>query len=157
MVFQSKRMMIITQFVVCVVLLSSMSNAFVVPRSGIVSQFNSHKPLFMASAEEEAERLREQASKLRAEAAELSGTPETEEKEVAVATEETSAVPTSGTFYDDEVQPTRKDPLSDSMRQRLMNEASTGLDSDSKQTNVILYISIAVFVLVVLGGQGILY
>ena len=55
------------------------------------------------------------------------------------------------------MQPTRKDPLSDSMRQRLMNEASTGLDSESKQTNVILYISVAVFALVVLGGQGILY
>ena len=101
MVFQAKRM-VITQFVVFLGLLS-LSSAFVVPRSGIVSQLNSRGPLFMASAEEEAERLREQAAKLRAEAAELSGKPETEEKEVAVATEEASAVPTSGTFYDDEV------------------------------------------------------
>ena len=89
--------MMITQFVVFLGLLSSMSNAFVVPRSGIVTQqYNSFGPLLMASTEEEAERLREQAAKLRAEAAELSGAPETEEKEVAV--------PTSGTFYDDEVR-----------------------------------------------------
>lgn len=43
------------------------------------------------------------------------------------------------------------------MRKRLMAEASTGLDSDKKQTNVILYISIAVAILVLLGGEGILY
>lgn len=49
------------------------------------------------------------------------------------------------------------DPLSDNMRQRLMREASTGLDSEAKQSNVILYIGVAVVVLVALGGQGILY
>ena len=49
------------------------------------------------------------------------------------------------------------DPLSDNMRQRLMREASTGLDSEAKQSNVILYIGVAVAVLVALGGQGILY
>jgi hypothetical protein len=38
-----------------------------------------------------------------------------------------------------------------------MKEATRGLDSDQKQTNVILYISIGVVVLVLLGGQGILY
>ena len=43
------------------------------------------------------------------------------------------------------------------MRERLMREASTGLDSEQKQTNVILYICIGVAVLVVLGGQGIFY
>jgi hypothetical protein len=43
------------------------------------------------------------------------------------------------------------------MRARLMKEATRGLDSDQKQTNVILYISIGVVVLVLLGGQGILY
>ena len=38
-----------------------------------------------------------------------------------------------------------------------MREASSGLDSEKKQTNVILYISIAVVILVLLGGEGILY
>lgn len=50
-----------------------------------------------------------------------------------------------------------KEGISDSMRERLMREASTGLDSETKQTNVILYICVGVAVLVVLGGQGILY
>ena len=65
-------------------------------------------------------------------------------------------VSADGTFYDDET-PQYRDPLSDNMRARLMKEASTGLDADKKQTNVILYISIAVMILVLLGGQGILY
>merc|ERR1712150_123542 len=56
------------------------------------------------------------------------------------------------TVYDDEVEP-YSNPLSDNMRSRLMKEASTGLDSESKQTNVILYISIAVVILVALGGK----
>lgn len=43
------------------------------------------------------------------------------------------------------------------MRDRLMREASTGLDSEQKQTNVLLYIMAGVAVLVLLGGQGILY
>lgn len=43
------------------------------------------------------------------------------------------------------------------MRQRLMAEASTGLNSEQKQTNVILYISLGVAVLAVLGGAGIFY
>jgi hypothetical protein len=43
------------------------------------------------------------------------------------------------------------------MRDKLMQEASTGMDSESKQNNVILYIIGIVGVLVVLGGQGILY
>jgi len=47
--------------------------------------------------------------------------------------------------------------LSDSMKARLMAEAATGLDSEKKQTNVILYIMAAVGVLVILGGQGIFY
>jgi hypothetical protein len=47
--------------------------------------------------------------------------------------------------------------ISDSMRERLKREASRGLDSEQKQTNVILYISIAVALLVVAGGSGILY
>ncbi len=45
----------------------------------------------------------------------------------------------------------------DNMRARLMKEASTGLDAEQKQTNVILYICIAVAGLVALGGGGILY
>ena len=43
------------------------------------------------------------------------------------------------------------------MKARLMAEASTGLDSEKPQTNVILYISVVVAVLVALGGSGILY
>ena len=43
------------------------------------------------------------------------------------------------------------------MRARLMAEASQGLDSDKKQTNVILYIMGAVTILVILGGAGIFY
>lgn len=63
-----------------------------------------------------------------------------------------------GTFYDDEIDSAPiKSGISDSMKQRLMAEASTGLDSEAKQTNVILYIGIAIAILVALGGQGILY
>ncbi len=50
-----------------------------------------------------------------------------------------------------------KTGISDSMRERLMAEASTGLDSNQSQTNVILYISVAVALLVAVGGSGILY
>ena len=112
------------------------------------------------SAEEEAERLRAQAARLREEVAEATG-KSVAEVEAETAPEPAAQQPTvqlnaDGTVYDDET-PEYRDPLSDSMRQRLMREASTGLDSDQKQTNVILYISIAVAVLVLLGGQGILY
>lgn len=63
-----------------------------------------------------------------------------------------------GTFYDDEKEPeVQKTGLSDSMREKLMAEASTGLDSNQKQTNVILYIILGVAVLVILGGQGIFF
>ena len=43
------------------------------------------------------------------------------------------------------------------MKQRLIREASSGLDSDQKQTNTILYVILGVVALVILGGQGILY
>ena len=43
------------------------------------------------------------------------------------------------------------------MRDRLMREASTGLDSEQKQSNILLYVCAAVAVLVLLGGQGILF
>jgi len=66
------------------------------------------------------------------------------------------AVDQKGTFYDDEV-PLPKETLSNSMRDRLIREASTGLDPDAKQTNVILYISVAIGILVLLGGQGIFF
>ena len=56
-----------------------------------------------------------------------------------------------------QVEPAPKSGISDSMRERLMREASTGLDADQKQTNVLLYIMIGVAALVVVGGQGILY
>lgn len=71
--------------------------------------------------------------------------------------EEVEGKPSDGTFYDDEADPVKKETLSDSMRARLLAEASTGLDSDSKQTNVLLYIMAAVGVLVLLGGKDILY
>ena len=116
-------------------------------------------PLRM-SAEDEAERLRAQAAKLREEVAEATGN-KAEEQAQQAQQEQTTGTNTvqlnaDGTVYDDET-PEYRDPLSDNMRARLMKEASTGLDSNQKQTNVILYISIAVAVLVLLGGQGILY
>lgn len=43
------------------------------------------------------------------------------------------------------------------MKDRLLREASTGLDPDKKNTNVLLYVIGAVAILVLLGGQGILY
>jgi hypothetical protein len=105
----------------------------------------------MASDSEiDAEKLRAQAQKLREEAAAAAG--------ISVEELTSASKKTDGTVYDDEpmLEPIR-DPLSDSMKQRLMREASTGLDSNSKQTNVILYISAAVVLLILAGGQGILY
>ena len=104
-------------------------------------------------AEAEAQRLREQAQKLREEVASMSP-PAAEEAKTAETVVQT--VQKTGDLYDDEVAE-YKDPLSDNMRKRLMAEASTGLDSDKPQTNVILYISLGVIVLILLGGQGILY
>ena len=107
-------------------------------------------PLRM-SAEDEAERLRAQAAKLREEVAEATGKSAAETAAPAPAEQQQQVqVNADGTVYDDET-PEYRDPLSDSMRARLMREASTGLDSEKKQTNVILYISIAVAVLVLLG------
>lgn len=69
-----------------------------------------------------------------------------------------SKISADGTFYDDEIDTApQKSGISDSMRSRLMAEASTGLDSEKPQTNVILYISIVVVILVALAGGGILY
>lgn len=109
----------------------------------------------------EAEKLREKARKLKEEVAALSGTTveAMEAKETKVKEEEEKQVATlnaDGTLYDDEA-PAYRDPLSDNMRAKLMKEASTGLDSDKPQTNVILYISIVVAILVALAGGGILY
>jgi len=56
-----------------------------------------------------------------------------------------------------QVEPAPKAGISDSMKERLLREASTGLDSEQKQTNILLYIIAAVAVLVVIGGQGVLY
>jgi hypothetical protein len=65
------------------------------------------------------------------------------------------------TFYvlplKQQYEPAQKIGISDSMRDRLKREASTGMDSEVKQSNVILYIGAAIAVLVILGGQGILY
>jgi len=67
-------------------------------------------------------------------------------------------VSADGTFYDDEKEPeVKKEGISDSMKAKLMAEASTGLDSNQKQTNVLLYIILGVAVLVILGGQGIFF
>ena len=115
-------------------------------------------PPLRMSAEEEAERLRAQAAKLREEVAEATGKSAAETAAPAPAKQQQQQVQVNadGTIYDDEM-PEYRDPLSDSMRTRLMREASSGLDSEKKQSNVILYISVAVAVLVLLGGQGILY
>jgi len=51
----------------------------------------------------------------------------------------------------------RPPAISNAMREKLIREASTGLDSDQKQSNVLLYIILGVAVLVILGGQGILF
>ena len=106
----------------------------------------------MASdADTDVEKLRAQAQKLREEAAEAAG--------VSVEELTTATKPNAdGTVYDDEpmLEPFR-DTMSDSMKERLRREASAGLDSNSSQTNVILYISAAVVLLVLAGGQGILF
>jgi hypothetical protein len=56
-----------------------------------------------------------------------------------------------------QIEPAEKIGISDSMRDRLRNEASTGMNSDQKQPNVILYIGVVIAILVGLGGKGILY
>ncbi len=86
----------------------------------------------------------------------MSTDPTTEE--VQKLREEVTASAGDGTVYDDEpmLEPIR-DNVSNSMKERLMREASVGLDSEKSQTNVILYVSVAVAILVALGGQGILY
>jgi hypothetical protein len=43
------------------------------------------------------------------------------------------------------------------MKERLIREASTGLDADKPQNNVILYIIGIVSLLVILGGKDIFY
>ena len=101
-------------------------------------------------AETEAAKHQEQAQKLREEAAEAAG----------VSVEELTAASkgADGTVYDDEpMLEAPRENLSSSMKERLRREASTGLDSNKGQTNVILYISVAVALLVIAGGQGILY
>jgi hypothetical protein len=47
--------------------------------------------------------------------------------------------------------------ISNTMRDRLIAEASTGLDSESKQDNVLLYIIAGVAILVAIGGAGTLF
>jgi hypothetical protein len=99
-------------------------------------------------AESEAAKLKQQAQKLREEAAEAAG----------VSVEELMASVKSGTVtvYDDETE-VPKENLSSTMKERLMREAATGLDSNKSQTNVILYISVGIALLVLIGGQGILF
>merc|ERR1712038_1779112 len=122
---------------------------------GIVNTAQTSSILRMSSDPvEEAEKLKEKARLLKEEVAALTGS--TVEEMEAKEMEAKAVATTGGDLYDDEV-PEYKDPISDNMRARLMAEASTGLDSDKKQTNVILYISIAVAILVLLGGEGILY
>ncbi len=138
------------------------TGAFTVHHSGPVpltkASLKFRQVRFMSmDAEGEAARLREKARKLKEEVAELSGTT-VEEMEAEESSEKSNeiSISKSGDFYDDEVEAYR-DPLSDNMRARLMKEASTGLDSNQKQTNVIFYICIGVAILVALGGSGILY
>lgn len=50
-----------------------------------------------------------------------------------------------------------KDGISTSMKERLVAEASRGLDENTAQPNVILFIILGVAVLVILGGAGIFY
>ena len=69
---------------------------------------------------------------------------------------EGDAIEAGGAVYDDEVEAPREN-VSNAMKERLMREAGAGLDSNQSQTNVILFISIAVVALVALGGQGILF
>lgn len=101
------------------------------------------------SAEDEAAKLREQAQKLRQDAAEAAG----------VTVEELTAGLKNGdgTVYDDEMLEPPRENVSSAMKERLRREASTGLDSNQSQTNVILYVSVAVALLVLVGGQGILF
>jgi len=103
----------------------------------------------MSAKAKEAQELLEKARKLREEIG-------VEKEEVEEEEEEEKKEQKSGDLYDDEVEP-YKVALSDNMRSRLMAEANTGLDSNAKQTNVILYISIAIVALVALGGKGILF
>jgi len=118
--------------------------------------------LHMAGSDDaaaEAERLREKARQLKEEVAALSGTTVEEmdaKKTVQEEKKQEVQLNADGTLYDDEA-PEYRDPLSDGMRAKLLAEASTGLDSNQKQTNVILYISVGVAILVLLGGQGILF
>ena len=61
-------------------------------------------------------------------------------------------------MYDDEpmLEPER-DPLSNTMKERLIREAATGLDSKKPQTNVIAIIGVVVAILVAVGGKDILF
>lgn len=101
-------------------------------------------------AESEANKLREQAAKLREEAAAAAG--------VSVEELTASLKNSDGTVYDDEpMLEAPRDNISNAMKERLRREASTGLDSNQSQTNVLLYISVGVALLVLIGGQGILF
>mmetsp|Transcript_14109 Transcript_14109/g.25522 ORF Transcript_14109/g.25522 Transcript_14109/m.25522 type:complete len:172 (+) Transcript_14109:13-528(+) len=99
--------------------------------------------------EAEAAKLREQAQKLREEAAAAAG--------VSVEELTNRLKNNDGTIYDDEILQPPRENVSSSMKERLKREASAGLDSESSNTNVILYIAVAVALLVAAGGSGILY
>jgi len=72
--------------------------------------------------------------------------------------EQDNKISADGTFYDDEVNTEPiKAGISEGMKAKLMKEASSGLDSEAKQTNVILYIGVVVVALVALAGGGILF
>jgi TolA-binding protein len=145
-------------FLIALCFIASVS-AFTVQPTVFAPTTTSHKcrqVRFMSNdANAEAERLREKARQLKEEVAALSGTT-VEEMEAAAPVQEKQVANPSGDLYDDEIAE-YKDPISDNMRAKLMREASTGLDSNQKQTNVILYISVVVAILVALGGKGILY
>ncbi len=132
---------------------------FVGPRASMsppMSRLTRVSSLRMSQSPEE---LIAAAAKLREEAAALEGktledvAAEEEEKKakkVAIASSD-------GTLYDDEVEE-YKETLSDGMKERLRREAQNlGADPNTKQPNLILYVSLIVGFLVVAGGQGILY
>ena len=99
-----------------------------------------------------AERLRKEIQD-----AEGSGESGTTSEETSKAVVTTSS--SDGALYDDEIPDVApKEMLSDNMRNRLLNEAKgMGADYNTATPNYILYVGLAVGVLVVLGGQGILY
>ncbi|KAL3802843.1 hypothetical protein HJC23_007620 [Cyclotella cryptica] len=101
-----------------------------------------------SDAESEAAKLKQQAQKRQEEVAKAAG--------VSVEELIASVKSGTGTVYNDKTEVLKENLLS-AMKERLICVASTGLDSNKSQTNVILYYSVAVALLFLIGGQGILF